>query len=74
MRIGDLIRRGHIRAEGAGLLPVFTGGEPGVLPVAYRTIHIAAVTRDVAERIIGVNSGAGFTNDYGQLTFIIKLA
>ena len=44
------------------------------MPVAHGAVHVAAVSRDVAERVTDVNLATGFTDNNGQLAFIIELA
>ena len=72
VRIRDLIRRRHPRPKRAGFAPVFTGGKPGVLPVAGGAVHVAAVARHVAQGVIAADVLPTFADDHRQLAFIVE--
>ncbi|VUS93773.1 hypothetical protein SB6408_05841 [Klebsiella spallanzanii] len=73
VRVGDFIPRHQPGAKAAGRWPVFAGGKPGVLPVAGRAVHIAAVTGNVLQRPLDGNIAPAFADHQRQLAFIIKL-
>ena len=74
VRVRDLVRRRHPRAERPGLPPVFPGGEPGVLPVAGGAVHVAAVARHVAQGVVAADVLPAFADDHRQLAFVVELA
>ena len=72
VRIRDLIRRRHPGAKRAGLTPVFSGGKPGVLPVTGGAVHVAAVARHVAQRVVAADVLPTFADDHRQLAFVVE--
>lgn len=70
--IGYFINSCQAGTKRAGLPPVFPGGKPGMLSVAHRTIHIAAIACNMAQGSVSIDIHTWFANNNGQLTFIIK--
>ena len=71
LRISNIITGHQPRTEATRLAPVFTGGELGMLPVAYRTVHVAGVAGNIVRRFCFRDIKTGLPDDNDKLTLVI---